>query len=113
MLGYNSNVSYGYGKLVIYIHGIHLNGEHIVYLPSSMDNGDIRLIPITKIDCICGQMPKAEQKDVEFCCEAAFTGELLEEFNHSNIADNHICNGEMKKGYRIFGTVGWLSENTG
>jgi hypothetical protein len=22
-------------------------------------------------------MPKAAQKDVEFCCEAAFTGELL------------------------------------
>ena len=29
----------------------------------------------TKIDLICGQMPKASQKDVEFCCEAAFTGE--------------------------------------
>ena len=27
----------------------------------------------TKIDLVCGQMPKAEQKDVEFCCEAAFT----------------------------------------
>ena len=54
----------------------------------------------TKIDLICGQMPKAAQKDVEFCCEAAFTGELLNEFRHFNIADNHMCNGEMKKGYR-------------
>ena len=27
----------------------------------------------TKIDLVCGQMPKAAQKDVEFCCEAAFT----------------------------------------
>ena len=43
-------------------------------------------------------MPKAAQKDVVFCCEAAFTGELLDEFKHSNIADNHICNGVMKKG---------------
>ena len=25
----------------------------------------------TKIDLICGQMPKTAQKDVEFCCEAA------------------------------------------
>ena len=41
----------------------------------------------TKIDLVCGQMPKAPQKDVEFCCEAAFTGELLNEFKHSNIAD--------------------------
>ena len=31
-----------------------------------------------KIDLVCGLMPKAEQKDVEFCCEAAFTGELTE-----------------------------------
>ena len=54
----------------------------------------------TKIDLVCGQMPKAAQNDVEFCCEAAFTGELLNEFKHLNIADNHICNGEMKKGYR-------------
>ena len=56
----------------------------------------------TKIDLICGQMPKASQKDVEFCCEAAFTGELL----NTNIADNHICNGEMKKGYRCKANTG-------
>ena len=60
----------------------------------------------TKIDLICGQMPKASQKDVEFCCEAAFTGELLNEFKHTNIADNHICNGEMKKGYRCKANTG-------
>ena len=41
----------------------------------------------TKIDLVCGQMPKTSQKDVEFCCEAAFTGELIKEFKHSNIAD--------------------------
>ena len=60
----------------------------------------------TKIDLVCGLMPKAEQKDLEFCCEAAFTGELLNEFKHSNIADNHICNGEMKKGYRCKANTG-------
>ena len=54
----------------------------------------------SKIDLVCGQMPKATDKTVEFCCEAAFTGELLSEFKHVNIADNHICNGEMKRGYR-------------
>ena len=31
----------------------------------------------TRIDLVCEEMPKAAQKDVEFCCEAAFTGELL------------------------------------
>ena len=68
----------------------------------------------TKIDLVCGQMPKASQKDVEFCCEAAFTGELLNEFRHSNIADNHICNGVMKKGYRCKANTGgfvWVMAN--
>ena len=54
----------------------------------------------SRIDLVCGQMPKSTDKYVEFCCEAAFTGELLNEFKHFNIADNHICNGVMKKGYR-------------
>ena len=60
----------------------------------------------SRIDLVCGQMPKMAQKDVEFCCEAAFTGELLTEFRHSNIADNHICNGEMKRGYRCKANTG-------
>ena len=60
----------------------------------------------TKIDLVCGQMPKTSQKDVLFCCEAAFTGELLNEFKHLNIADNHICNGVMKKGYRCRANTG-------
>ena len=60
----------------------------------------------TKIDLVCGQMPKATEKNVEFCCEAAFTGELLNEFKHLNIADNHICNGVMKKGYRCKANTG-------
>ena len=60
----------------------------------------------TKIDLVCGQMPKAAQNDVELCCEAAFTGELLNEFKHANIADNHICNGVMKKGYRCKANTG-------
>ena len=30
----------------------------------------------TRIDLVCGQMPKTTQKDVESCCEAAFTVEL-------------------------------------
>ena len=60
----------------------------------------------SRIDLVCGQMPKATDKTVEFCCEAAFTGELLTEFKHSNIADNHICNGVMKKGYRCKANTG-------
>ena len=36
----------------------------------------------TKIDLVCEQMPKAAQKDVEFCCEAAFTGELAPSYKY-------------------------------
>ena len=39
----------------------------------------------TRIDLVCEEMPKAAQKDVEFCCEAAFTGELLTEFKHGKV----------------------------
>ncbi len=60
----------------------------------------------SRMDLVCGKMPDTSQKNVEFCCEAAFTGELLDEFKHMNIADNHICKGEMKKGYRCRANTG-------
>lgn len=60
----------------------------------------------SRIDLVCEKMPKATDKTVEFCCEAAFTGQLLTEFKHTNIADNHICSGEMKKGYRCKANTG-------
>ncbi len=59
-----------------------------------------------RIDLVCRQMPAKAQKNVDFCCEAAFTGELLKEFKHLNIADNHICNGEMKRGYKCRANTG-------
>ena len=70
------------------------------------DNLNVYYPDYTKIDLVCGKMPKTAQSEVEFCCEAAFTGELLNEFKHSNIADNHICGGEMKKGFRCRANTG-------
>ena len=72
----------------------------------TMTNLTIYYPEFSKIDLVCGQMPKTTQKDVEFCCEAAFTGELLTEFKHLNIADNHICSGVMKKGFRCKANTG-------
>lgn len=60
----------------------------------------------SRIDLVCGQMPPTGSPGVEFCCEAAFTGELLSEFRHLNVADNHICDGVMKKGYRCRANTG-------
>ena len=70
------------------------------------DNLKVFYPEYTRIDLVCNQMPKASNREVEFCCEAAFTGELLDEFKHMNIADNHICSGVMKKGYRCKANTG-------
>ena len=70
------------------------------------DNLNVYYPNYSKIDLVCGQMPKVSDKTVEFCCEAAFTEELLAEFRHMNIADNHISKGVMKKGYRCKANTG-------
>ena len=53
-----------------------------------------------RIDLVTEKMPGKEQKDVILCFEAAFTGELLEEFKHSNIAGHHVSSGIFHKGFK-------------
>ncbi len=53
-----------------------------------------------RVDLVCGKMPSSEDPTVIFCCEAAFTGQLLEEFKHGNIAGDHVSGGEYFKGYK-------------
>ena len=52
-----------------------------------------------RIDLVCRRMPCSEDSAVIFCCEAAFTGQLLKDFKHGNIAGDHVCGGEYFKGY--------------
>ena len=52
----------------------------------------------TSIDLVCGTMPSLSDKNVIFCAEAAFTGELLKEFKHSNILGDHVSGGKRYKG---------------
>ena len=54
----------------------------------------------SRIDLVCGEMPKKEDESVIMFAEAAFTGELLDSFNHKNIAGDHVSNGRREKGYR-------------
>ena len=84
--------------LVVILLLLVLNGNAVTI--QSTENLNAYFPEYTKIDLVCGQMPSKSQTEVEFCCEAAFTGELLKEFKHMNIADNHICSGAIKKGYR-------------
>lgn len=53
----------------------------------------------SRIDLVCGEMPKKEDESVIMFAEAAFTGELLDTFKHTNIAGDHVSNGIRYKGY--------------
>ena len=69
----------------------------------------------SRIDFVCGKAPKGTDKSVDFCCVAAYTGELLDKFSHTNIADNHISGGVLYRGYKcrantgafVWGKSGW------
>lgn len=51
------------------------------------------------IDLVCGaSSPESDSRTV-FCCPAAFTGEVINEFKHSNIAGHHVSGGELEYGY--------------
>lgn len=52
-----------------------------------------------KIDLVCGTMPAKEDSSVILVAEAAFTGELLDTFNHRNVAGDHVSSGIYHKGY--------------
>ena len=54
----------------------------------------------TRIDLVTEKMPDKSEKSVIFCCAGSFTGELLSEFKHSNIAGDHVSGGEYFKGYK-------------
>lgn len=58
------------------------------------------------IDLALGKMPDASDPKVEFCCEAAFTGQLLATFAHSNVADNHVSGGKWYQGYSCRANTG-------
>ena len=52
----------------------------------------------SSVDLVCGTMPNQSDKNVIFCAEAAFTGELLKDFKHSNILGDHVSGGMRYKG---------------
>lgn len=52
------------------------------------------------INLVCGTMPSKNDSNVILIAEAAYTGELLTEFKHTNIAGDHVSSGKRYKGYR-------------
>ncbi|MCQ2171191.1 MAG: hypothetical protein MJZ17_00330 [Bacteroidales bacterium] len=53
------------------------------------------------VGLVTGEMPDTSSFNISFCCAAAFTGQCLNEFRHSNIAGDHVSDG-MGKRYRGF-----------
>lgn len=54
----------------------------------------------TRVDLVCGTMPEKSDASVIFVAEASYTGECLKEFNHRNIAGDHVSSGQRFKGYK-------------
>jgi len=66
------------------------------------------------IDLVCDSMPTSvNDKEVIFVFEASFTGELLSEFKHSNIAGHHVSKGIKYRGYRCKYNTGLFSYYNG
>ena len=80
-------VESSYGQVNKLMH-IETTNDLTIYYPQYSD-----------IDLACGKMPEKTDTNVLFCCEAAFTGELLKVFKHSNIAGHHVSGGKFYKGY--------------
>ena len=52
-----------------------------------------------RMDLATGSMPQKSDSTVIFCCAAAFTGEKLTTFKHSNIAGHHVSGGTFYEGF--------------
>ena len=78
------------------------------YSTTEKETANLRIYypDFSRIDFICGKAPEATDRSVDFCCVAAFTGQLLDTFAHINIADNHISGGTLYKGYNCRANTG-------
>lgn len=54
----------------------------------------------SRIDLVCGTMPSKGDTSVLLCAGACFTGQCLKEFDHFNIAGDHVSGGKRYRGYR-------------
>ncbi len=67
----------------------------------------------SRIDLVCGEMPRKSDESVIMFAEAAFTGDLLDSFKHSNIAGDHVSSGRRESGYsckRNNGAFVWYND---
>ena len=87
-----------------------------VMIDDTTVNGLIVYYPqFSRIDLVCGKMPSQQDTSVIYCAEAAFTHELLDEFDHSNIDGDHVSGGKRYKGAKgrdNSGAFAWFGDTT-
>ena len=79
---------------------IQVDGKVLIAVDESHEGLKIYYPEFSSIDLVCGQHAPKDDPDAILCCAAAFTGNRLSEFKHSNIAGNHVSGGVLEKGYR-------------
>lgn len=52
----------------------------------------------SRIDLVCGEIPKKDNDSVILVCAAAYTVKCFDHFNHENIIGNHVSQGKLYKG---------------
>ena len=73
--------------------------EPMIFIDKSHDGLTVFYPMFDSIDLVCGQHAPNDDKNAIFCCAASFTGSYLEEFDHFNVAGNHVSGGKLYKGY--------------
>jgi len=76
------------------------SGQNSLVRVEDHDSLTVYYPQFSRIDFVTEMMPEKSESDVIFVCAASFTGELLDEFKHSNIAGHHVSSGEFHQGYR-------------
>lgn len=86
--------------LALFVHTVPSYGQVSRVAVEDHDSLTVYYPRFTRIDFITRQIPSKSEKDVIFVCAASFTGELLDEFKHSNIAGHHVSSGNFYPGYK-------------
>ena len=72
-----------------------------VYVERVDSSGLIVLYPkFSSIDLVCDTMPSKDDDSVILVAEAAYTGECLKQFKHTNISGDHVSQGVLYRGYK-------------
>ena len=72
------------------------------YLVERIDTCSLILLfpQYSKVDLVCASMPSVKNDSVLLCAEACFTGQCLKEFDHFNIAGDHVSGSKRYHGYK-------------